>query len=79
MIRDGVVAGTREPMAVNNSPVVSYRNADLELDKIVFRSNKGKKKKEYVTYLKAIIDIIFRYNAQRQTNEESYKIILANI
>lgn len=78
MIRDGVVAGTREPMAVNNSPVVSYRNADLKLDKIVFRSNKGKKK-EYVTYLKAIIDIIFRYNAQRQTNEESYKIISENI
>lgn len=45
MIRDGVVAGSREPMAVNNSPVVSYRNADLKLDKIVFRSNKGKKKR----------------------------------
>ena len=43
MISDGVQAGTADPMAVNNSPMVSYRHADLELDRIGFRGNKEKR------------------------------------
>lgn len=42
MIRDGVQVGTGDPMAVNNSLMFSYRNSDLDLDKIGLRSNKEK-------------------------------------
>lgn len=42
MIRDGVQAGTGDPQAIKNSPMPGYRNADLELDEIGFRSNINK-------------------------------------
>lgn len=33
------MVGTGDPAAVNNSPMVSYRNADLELGKTGLRCN----------------------------------------
>ena len=32
--------GTVDPVAINNSPIVRYRNADLELDKTDSGGNK---------------------------------------
>lgn len=42
-IRDEAQAGTGDPTAINNSPMVSYRNADLELSKTGFRGDKDSK------------------------------------
>lgn len=41
--RHGVQAGTGDPTLINNSPTVSYRNADLELNKTGFRGDKDSK------------------------------------
>lgn len=35
MVRDGAQADTRDLMAKNNSPVISWRNRDVQLDKKV--------------------------------------------
>lgn len=43
MIKDGVQVGIGDLMAVNNTPMVSYRNIGLELDKTGLRSNKEKR------------------------------------
>lgn len=42
-IRDGMQAGTGDPTAINNSPMVSHRNGDLEPSKTVFRGGKDAK------------------------------------
>ena len=42
-IRGGVQAGTGDPTVINNSPMVSYRNADLELSKTGFRGDDDSK------------------------------------
>lgn len=41
VITDGSQKGTLDPMVMNNSPMVSYGNADL--DKTDFRDSKGNK------------------------------------
>lgn len=41
-MKDGVQAQTGDLMAVNNSPMVSYKNTGLELDKTGLRSNEEK-------------------------------------
>lgn len=59
--------------------VSSYSYSYLELDKTGL---KGSKLKKGISNMpKTIIDILFKYNMQLQTNEEgeSCKIILANI
>lgn len=43
MREDGAWAGTGDPMAMNSSPMGSYRNADLDLDKTSFRGSKENK------------------------------------
>lgn len=42
-IKDGVEAGTGDPTAINKSPMVTHRNADLELRKTRFRGEKDSK------------------------------------
>lgn len=43
MVRDGTKAGTGYLMAINNSPMVSFRNTGLDFDKGVM-GNKEKKR-----------------------------------
>ena len=43
MVRDGAEAGTGDLMAINNLPVVSYRNIGLDFDKTGFGANKENK------------------------------------
>lgn len=71
---------TGDSMAINNSPKISSRNADAELDETAFRSNK-KKTKLYLARIKGTIDTKFGCNMKLQRNKEKTKSksVLANI
>lgn len=47
MVRDGTKAGTGYLMAINNSPMVSYRNTGLHFDRGVM-GNKEEKKRSHI-------------------------------
>lgn len=64
-IKEGVQAGSVDPMALNNSSMNNWTNVDLKMDKTEFRC-----KKEYLAYTEGIIRSKCRHKADLETDKE---------
>lgn len=65
--------GPGDPTAVNNSPVNSQRNADLEVQKTGLRVNKR------ASSINCTIDCKFRCNLELQPNEEKERKVYEDV